>query len=45
MNYKKEKTTPERLFLGLVIGLASSLCVLEYGEPIAAKFIFTGEIS
>ena len=45
MNYKKEKTTPERLFLGLVIGLASSLCVLEYGEPIAAKFIFTGEMS
>ena len=45
MNYRKEKKTPERLFLGLVIGLAASLCVLEYGEPLGSKFVFTGEIS
>jgi protein TonB len=44
-NYRKEKKTPERLFIGLVIGLASSLCVLEYGEPLVSQFVFTGEIS
>lgn len=44
MKIKKEKSTPERLLLGLVVGLAASLCVLEYGEPLAANYKFIGEV-
>jgi len=44
MKYKREKGTPEKLFLGLVIGLAGSLCMLEYGKPLAAVYIPNGDI-
>ncbi len=40
----KESKTPERLFLGLALGLAASLCILEYGRPMLNQYAFHGQI-
>ena len=40
----KESKTPERLFLGLALSLAASLCMLEYGRPMLEQVAYHGEI-
>lgn len=44
MKMNQESKTPERLLMGLAMGLAASLCVLEYGKPILNQYAFIGEI-
>lgn len=47
MNYNKKspqlkRSNSQRLLLGLTFALAASLCVLEYGKPLMARYISTG---
>lgn len=41
----KKNTTPERLLLGLAMGLAGSLCALEYGKPLIELYTMKGEVA
>jgi len=44
MKRQKKNSTPERLLLGLAMGLAGSLCALEYGRPLIEQHKYLGAI-